>query len=509
LTATARVPPVGDWRLPPLLLLPFLAIWMPPLFDLDEGAFTASTTEMFLRGDFLSSYMLGEPRHDKPILIYWLQAASALVFGFNEFALRLPSALAASTWIALTWAFFRRLYDRDTALLAALVIACAAGLVVIQRAATADALLNLWLAAAGYAAWLWLEEDKARWHWLGHAAMALGFLTKGPVALVVPGMAVLLWCASRGEWHRLLRWVFAPGPMLLFFALAAPWFVVLTLREGTGFLYGFFLEHNVARYQEPMEGHGGGYFYYLPVVLLSLLPFTGLLLSALAAPRRLWVDTRVRFGLIWFTFVLVLFSFSGTKLPHYVYYGYAGLLLVLATQARYLESRILAFLPATLLAALLLAFPWLLELLTPRLKPDDQLLAAGLDLVFGPAYWAGFTAALLLSLYLLLNRRVGLVTGLYANGLVLGIGIAALLLPAAGELLQRPVQIAGHIAAARSEPLVMHGINHPSFQTYARRQVHKRPPKLGDLVLTRESRLADLPAGEIIYRERSYVLLRL
>ena len=85
-----------------LVLFPFLALGTAPLFDLDEGAFTASTTEMFLRGDFLSSHLLGEPRYDKPILIYWLQAASVSLLGSSEFTWRLPSALASSLWILAT-----------------------------------------------------------------------------------------------------------------------------------------------------------------------------------------------------------------------------------------------------------------------------------------------------------------------------------------------------------------------------------------------------------------------
>ena len=140
-----------------LILFPFLGLGTPPLFDLDEGAFTASTTEMFLRGDFLSSYLLGEPRYDKPILIYWLQAASTGLLGTSEFAWRLPSALASAGWILVTYGFISRVSNRSAGLTAAMIIATAAGLSIITRAATADALLNLWLACAGYATWLWLR----------------------------------------------------------------------------------------------------------------------------------------------------------------------------------------------------------------------------------------------------------------------------------------------------------------------------------------------------------------
>jgi 4-amino-4-deoxy-L-arabinose transferase-like glycosyltransferase len=528
--------PAFDWRLLPLLLLPFIALGTPPLFDLDEGAFTASTLEMFLRGDFLSSYLLGEPRHDKPILVYWLQALSVSVFGFEEWAWRLPSSLAAAAWIGLTHAFVARLADRDTALTAALVVATAAGLVIIQRAATADALLNLWLAAAGYAAWLWLKEGKPAWRYASHAAMALGFLTKGPIAIVVPAGAVLLWCVSRRAPLRFLRWFMEWRALALFLAIAAPWFVVQTWLEGPGFLAGFFLKHNVERFGSAMEGHGGNPLYYLPVVLLSLLPHTGLLLAAVWRVRTVWRDELTRYGLIWFGLVFVLFSLSGTKLPHYVYYGYGGLVLVMARQVE-ATPRWLLLLPGTLMFALLLALPELLASQLPRLKPDDRLLAAGLDGVFGHAYWLWFGGALVFSLALFaLPRaplRLGLSRntpgrpkcfftprggagwakpgpgGLYTNGILAALGLVMLLIPAVGEVQQGPIRQAGRLAAGLAGPLVMYGVNTPSFQTYAGRQVHRRPPWPGDLVLTRESHLKDLPGAEVIYRERSYVLVRL
>ncbi|MFN3593126.1 MAG: ArnT family glycosyltransferase [Thiobacillaceae bacterium] len=497
-----------DWRLLPLLLLPFLGLWAAPLTDLDEGAFTASTLEMFLRGDFLSSYLMGEPRHDKPILIYWLQAASVTILGFNEWGWRFPSALAAAVWIGLTHAFVARVADREAALTAALVIATAAGLTLIQRAATADALLNLWLAAAGYAAWLWIEEGKPRWRYASHAAMALGFLTKGPIAVLAPAGAVFLWCASRRELARFWRWALAPGPVALFLAIAAPWFVVQTWLEGTGFLTGFFLKHNVGRFGGAMEGHGGGPLYYLPVVLLSLLPHTGLLLAAMWRIRAAWQDPLQRYGLLWFGLVFLLFSLSSTKLPHYVYYGYGGLTLVLALQGAASGNRWLLLAPGAVFFALLLLLPEILAGQLPRLKPDDRVLAAGLEEVFTPAYWLWFGGALALSLALIALPRAHLRLGLYAQGVIAALGLALLLIPAAGELQQGPIRQAGRLAAGLDGPLVMYGVNVPSFQTYAGRRVERRAPRTGDLVLTRESQLVKLPAAELIYRERSYVLVR-
>ncbi|MDP2433920.1 MAG: glycosyltransferase family 39 protein [Pseudomonadota bacterium] len=491
-----------------LVLFPFLALGTPPLFDLDEGAFTASTTEMFLRGDFLSSYLLGEPRYDKPILIYWLQAISVSLLGHSEFTWRLPSALASSLWILATHAFVSRVRDGRAALVAALIIATAAGLTIITRAATADALLNLFLAIAGYATWLWLREREQRWLYAAWLAMALGFLSKGPIALLLPVGTLFLWCATRRDWRSFLSWALAPGPLLLFLAIALPWFVIQTWNEGPGFLSGFFFKHNLSRFDTPMEGHGGTLFYYVPVVLLSLLPHTGLLLIALTRLKSIWRDELLRFGLLWFLLAFVVFSFSGTKLPHYVYYGYGGLVLILAAQVEHKAARWLLAITGAITFALLLAVPSLLDQATTRLKPDDLLLAQDISSHFGPGYWLWCGTALVISLLPLLLRPMKTRFALCGNGLLAGATMAFFLLPIIGQMQQGPVKKAGLLARDLSGPLLLHGINTPSFQTYAGRRVEKRPPRAGDLVLTRESRLNELPTSEVIFRERSYVLAR-
>ncbi len=492
-----------------LVLFPFIALGSTPLFDLDEGAFTASTTEMFLHGDFLSSHLLGEPRYDKPILIYWLQAAAVTLFGRSEFVWRLPSALSSSLWILVTYLFVTRVTHRRVGLTAALVIATAAGLTVITRAATADALLNLWLACAGYAAWLWLRERQRHWLYLSWLAMALGFLTKGPVAVVIPAGAVFLWCLSERNWRLFLRFAFAPGPIALFFAVAAPWFVVLTLREGPGFLAGFFLKHNLGRFDTPMEGHSGKYWYYVPVVLVSLLPHTGLLLAALGRLKAIWRNELLRYGLLWFLLAFTLFSFSGTKLPHYVYYGYGGLVIILAAMVDMPVKRWLVLAPTPLLFVLLLALPFLAGQAASRLNGDDRLLLAGLPNAFDTAYWLWAGGSLLTSLVLFGTRRIGLAASLRISGLLAGIAMAVFLIPIVGQVQQAPIRNAGLLAQTLPGPLVLFGPDTPSFQTYADRQVEKRVPRPGDLVLTRQSNLAQLPGARIVFQERGYILARI
>ena len=96
----------------------FLPLGMVPLFNLDEGAFSEATREMLLNHNFITTYLNGDLRFDKPILIYWFQAISVSIFGLNEFALRLPSAIAGALWVYSIWWFTKKYFDEKVAFLA-------------------------------------------------------------------------------------------------------------------------------------------------------------------------------------------------------------------------------------------------------------------------------------------------------------------------------------------------------------------------------------------------------
>lgn len=508
----ARVKPV-DARLGWALLLAalvsfFSGLAATPLFDLDEGAFSAATLEMFERGDFLATYLNGVPRYDKPILSYWLQAASVWAFGFNEFALRLPSALAVVAWTVLAYRFAARLYDRNTALGAAILTATTLGVSFIGRAATADALLNACLAGALFAQFMWLKQGRTRDLYFAWAGMALGFLTKGPVAIVIPLLTALLYLASRGEPRRFLGLVSDKRAWLIFAAIALPWYIAITVSQGLGFIEGFLFKHNVGRFTNAMEGHRGGPFYYLPVLLIATLPFTGLLLGLGRKWRAHWRDDFGRYALILFGLVFLLVSLSATKLPHYLLYGLSALLVLLARELQDARSRWL-LLPALLSFTALYFLPDLLAAKQDQAKPYYQALLADIDHHFGMAYRIYFAVAAGLTVLLMAWGRLWIGLRLMLVALLASYGFALLLLPAAGKLLQGPVKEAGLLARHLDTAVVMEGINNPSFSVYAGRVVERRAPLPGEAVFTVTSHLADLPPYEIIYIRKDIALVRL
>lgn len=486
----------------------FAGLASAPLFDLDEGAFSAATLEMFERGDFLATYLNGVPRYDKPILSYWLQAASVWALGFNEFALRLPSALAAVVWTLLAYRFAARLYGREAGLHAAVVTATAVGVSFIGRAATADAILNAALAGALFAQFMWLKHGRARDLYFAWAGMALGFLTKGPVAVAVPLLTALLYLGSRGEWRRFLDLLRDKRAWLIFAAIALPWYIAVTWVKGPGFIEGFFLKHNVGRFSGAMEGHSGGPWYYLPVLLVATLPFTGLLLTSIKKWRAHWQDDFGRYALILFGLVFLLVSLSATKLPHYLLYGMSALLVLLARELQAARSPWL-LLPALLTFAALYFLPDLLAAKQDQAKPYYQSLLADIEHHFGQAYRIYFAAAAGVTALLMFLNRIALAPHLMLAGLAMSYGLGLVLMPAVGKLLQGPIKEAGLLARHLDTTVVMDGINAPSFSVYTGRVVERRPPIPGEALFTTTAHLAEVPAYDIIYIRKDIALVRL
>jgi 4-amino-4-deoxy-L-arabinose transferase-like glycosyltransferase len=506
---------------PPLLLgaAVYLGLFFQlgafPLFDVDEGAFSEATREMLARGDYVTTWLNGELRFDKPILIYWLQAASVALFGVDEFAFRLPSALASSGWIGAIFVFARRQLGQADAYAAALIAATTLGVCVVGRGAIADALLNMFLALAMFDIYRYLAQPRALYRYRAFLWIGLGLLTKGPVALLVPFAASGAAFALQGQWRAWLRAAFDPLGWLLLAAVAGPWYVLEYLRQGDAFVAGFFLRHNVERFMSPLQGHSGNVLYYVPVVLLVLLPFTGLFLRVLPRLARLRADPLDCFLWCWFLFVFVFFSFAGTKLPHYLLYGVTPLFVLMARHrellaARRVATRLLALLPPILLLGLVVALPHALERFGPRTRNlyfRDMLTRVE---VFGPGWQLAGSALLLVGLALALAPRLALWPRLVGCAFLCSLAVGALALPAVAELQQGPVKEAALIARAQKLQVRTWHFNVPSFSVY-RGAVTERASTLraGDVILTRSDELLKLGRVQVLYRKGGVVLARI
>ncbi|HEC19800.1 MAG TPA: glycosyltransferase family 39 protein [Gammaproteobacteria bacterium] len=496
----------------------FLNIYAVPLFDLDEGAFSEATREMFERGDFISTFLDGQPRYDKPILIYWLQAASMFVFGVNEFAFRLPSAMAATLWVLVVVGFVRRVRgDERTALMAGIITATALEVSVMAKAATADALLNLFIASSLFCIYLYWKERERRWLLFAFALIGLGFLTKGPVSVLVPLAVSFLFFAANKELKDWLRMVFNPLGIIIFLAIAMPWYVAQYLKEGDAFIQGFFFKHNIDRFSSPMEKHSGGLLYYIPVVLLAVLPYTTVLIRSLFRVKQLWQDDLSRYSLLWFVFVLGFFSLSGTKLPHYVLYGLTGTFVIMALWLRMqddvgvvsLQSQWWLFMPQLILFVFLLLLPEIMEGALPSIKDVylREMLGEYRD-YFSLGYRAFFVTAIMFTIFCMGERRFLPSEKLLASGVVVALSISGFLLPVLGGLQQGPIKEAAALAKRNKFTVVRWHLNTPSFSVYTQRVTETRRPRAGEVVLTKNKFLPELGEVEVLYLKGGVVMAR-
>ncbi len=480
-----------------------------PLFDVDEGAFGEATREMLERGDFVTTWLNGAPRFDKPILSYWLQAASVSAFGLNEFALRLPSALAGTAWIVALVAFTRRVSDSASGWAAGLIAATSLGVTLIGRGATADALLNLFLVLAMFDACRYLQAPRVRYRRRVWLWMALGVLTKGPVALLIPGAVSLIAFALLGQRRSLVAALHDPVCYLILLAVAGPWYWLEYQQQGQAFIEGFFLHHNVERFAHPLQGHGGSVFYYLPVALALCLPYTGLFLRVLRGAFVLRPPALDTFLWCWFLFVLVFFSLAQTKLPHYLIYGMTPLFVLMARQRHAIGSRLLAFVPPVLLLGFVVMLPVLAAVIgsaAGNLYLHEMLSRPE---VFGQAWQQAAWAMLGAIVALALMPRTPAWPRLAASGLICSSAVGGLVLPSLAALQQGPVKEAAALVRAAGWPVRTWHFNVPSFSFY-RGAVSERADTLrqGEVILTRSDELAGLGQVQMLYRKGGVVLAR-
>lgn len=491
----------------------FWLLGAAPLFDVDEGAFSQATMEMFQRGDFLSTYLNGEPRYDKPILVYWLQALAVSALGPSEWAFRLPSALCGTLWAWITYLFVKRGYGPHRGRLAAVLLATSLGVFIIGRAATADALLNLLIAASMFAAWLHLSTGQRAWLYAAHAAIGLGVLAKGPIAILIPFAVTLIFCLLRKNLRIWVKAVFDWRALLLLLAIALPWYVVILAKEGRGFVEGFFLKHNVGRFSGPVSGHGGSLLYYFPALIFLSLPFTALVVPVARRWRAVWRDDLQTYLLLWFAFVFIFFSLSGTKLPHYLLYGYTGLAVLMALHGHDLKATFWPLLPVLLFFLALLGLPYAVHYGMEHVRDSfyRETMAAALER-FNTFYFGFFAVAIALVVYGMLERRTPFARKLAVFGLVAVTSLATLFVPALGFAQQSSIKEAAELCRSQNLPAVMWRLNAPSFSVYRGAPTPSREPRPGDVIVTKANRLGELPNGlayDLLYSKRGIVLARI
>jgi 4-amino-4-deoxy-L-arabinose transferase-like glycosyltransferase len=268
----------------------------------DEPRYAQVAREMLARHDWVTPVLYGHPWLEKPILLYWGEMLSYAVFGVSDWAARVPSAVAATLLVCGTFLTVRRARF-EARLDAALMVGSAVLVLGFARAAATDMLLAAPLSLSLLAWYCWYQsgadslrtlpgvdgqpesETPARfWLVLFYALNALAMLAKGPVAPALAVFVLIAFCATQRNF-RALRRTLDPIGLAVFFAIAAPWYVLVQLRTPEFFRI-FILEHNLARFGSNLYRHKQPFWYYIPVALVATLPWTVWLIHGLADAGR-------------------------------------------------------------------------------------------------------------------------------------------------------------------------------------------------------------------------------
>ena len=294
------------------------------LIGADEPRYAQVAREMLARHDWITPTLGGKPWLEKPALYYWEAMLAYSVFGVSDWAARLPSAADATCMILAIYFFLRR-FRSGAEMDGALMAASAAGVIGFARAASMDMLLAATFTIGLLAWYAWQETENKSFLAAFYLFVALGTLAKGPVALVLAAIVVVGFAFAKDDQRLIVRTLWVPG-IVLFCAVAMPWYVAVQIRNPQ-FFGEFILQHNLARFGTNLYHHKAPFWYYLPVTLIALAPWTVFSLAALAKSVGAWWNQRrllkpddafPAFLIIWMVVPLIFFSLSQSKLPGYI-----------------------------------------------------------------------------------------------------------------------------------------------------------------------------------------------
>jgi 4-amino-4-deoxy-L-arabinose transferase-like glycosyltransferase len=324
----------------------------------DEPRYAWIARAMAETGDWVTPRLWGAPWFEKPILYYWAAAIGFRMHLPAEWAARLPSAIAAlAAAKAIAW-FARQHYSADEdslaspTLLAPVIFATSVAAIAFARAATPDMLFSAAITLAMVfaanvlgrsgalptrtAARTELQNHSLPMLLLWGASLGLGVLAKGPAAVILAGGAIGIWALATSSWRPAIR-LAHPVAIAAFCAVALPWYV-LCARRNPDFLHVFIFQHNFERYLTPLFQHQQPFWFFGPITILALLPWSAFLIAAVQEALRLWREKSWKnspgfFVACWALFPIVFFSFSQSKLPSYILPAVPALALITAISA--------------------------------------------------------------------------------------------------------------------------------------------------------------------------------
>ena len=289
-----------------------------------ESNYALTAKEMVLAGDWLSPRIYNTFWYDKPVFTYWSLCLSYTLFGYSDFATRLPFAVSGALSVTvLTYYVKRRGNSPAMANLLAAMTATSLLFWILSHSVLTDQWLLLFTETALFSLYIGITEN-ARFHTcIAYGAAALAVLTKGPVGIVLPGLIILLYIAAERK-SVYLRRVFRPEGILIFLLLCMPWFIYMYTMHGREFLDGLLGFNNITRATVSEHPEENVFYYYLLLVPAALLPWTGACFYGITHFFR--KSGFPLFLTLWAGVTILFYTLMATKYPTYAYIAHIPLL---------------------------------------------------------------------------------------------------------------------------------------------------------------------------------------
>ena len=318
-----------------MFVVVFWRLGVPSFWDPDEAHYAETTSELIATGDWWAPYYNEQPFFDKPIFFHQLQAVAMLVFGENELGARVVPALAAVVLVLFTGWLGAKLISVDAGFIAALLLAANPGTFGLSRYAILDTLFMAFLFAGVGLAAVAALKDRPALQWPGYILIACAVMVKGPLALVLSGLALVLAIAISAELRRRLlglQWI---GGLALAVAISSPWFIYMYLRFEDAFVAGYLLDENIRLFAADRFTGQPGYSFYFRILATGMLPWTGIVIGRFIDDVRSAAKGHQLDGIevllwAWTIGVVGFFTLSRFKLDHYVFAAAPSLCLLCA-----------------------------------------------------------------------------------------------------------------------------------------------------------------------------------
>jgi 4-amino-4-deoxy-L-arabinose transferase-like glycosyltransferase len=313
------------------LTLLLLNLDKPMIYILDEAKNAECAREMLISGDYVVPYFNGQIRTDKPPLHYFFMVWAYKMFGVSAFSARFFSAVFGALTILISFLFCRRFLNEKAAWMTALVLLSSLHFNFQMRMSVPDPYLIFFMSGSFMCFYAFLIEKKKLWLWLMYACFGLGLLTKGPIALALPGLIMLVFLIISKRFSWSLVWAFQiPAGLAMMLLIALPWYWMNYVATNGVWTEGFFLKHNLKRYSDTMEGHGGFFLLPLIMVIAGLLPLGIFCIQAMFFAWQNRAKEALLFCLCIVLGIILFFSFSQTKLPNYTAPAYPFIAILIA-----------------------------------------------------------------------------------------------------------------------------------------------------------------------------------